>query len=150
MIRFGMFLIRKYDFTLHLLQSLFNVLFAMSIFLNQGLVILNISIFLKFFVLFIHLFIHLFIYLFVWFCCCCCCCCGYSNIKKNFRSSVNVELLCPVMRIFREFHWFFSHATLSAESSFWFVRFLGEVLSTWSNCYENISWYQPTLYETLL
>ena len=58
-----MFLIRKHDFTLQLLQSVFNLQCNMSIFLNQGLIILNISIFLKFFALLIHLFIHSF-YLF--------------------------------------------------------------------------------------
>ena len=47
MISFGIFLIRKYDFTLQLLQSVFNLQCNMSIFLNQGLVILNISTFLK-------------------------------------------------------------------------------------------------------
>ena len=123
-----MFLIRKHDFTLQLLQSVFNLQCNMSIFLNQGLVILNISTFLKFFALLIHLFIHFF--KFIWFCCCCC----YSiNMKRNrsdegltletsaaeslcggqFTLStqlikpnchLNIELLFLVMRILREFN----------------------------------------------
>ena len=82
---------------------------------------------LKILVLFVHLFIHLFVF---------CCWCFYSNIKRNFRISVHIELLCLVI---------FSYATLRRVVIIVIVRFSEEVLVTWSNFYEKISCYQIQL-----